>query len=103
MLTVIHAQERGAPIGRERIDWKLITDNVSFLIYPYAIPKEPNPDKPEREFHVGDKVKVNLHTGKIEEATVKAVIENEKGLHLQVDFGHEQTALIKASQVLSAE
>ncbi len=26
MLTVIHAQERGAPIGRERIDWKLITD-----------------------------------------------------------------------------
>ena len=26
MLTVIHAQERGAPKGRERIDWKLITD-----------------------------------------------------------------------------
>jgi hypothetical protein len=26
MLTVIHAQERGAPNGRERIDWKLITD-----------------------------------------------------------------------------
>jgi hypothetical protein len=26
MLTVIHAQERGTPNGRERIDWKLITD-----------------------------------------------------------------------------
>jgi hypothetical protein len=26
MLTVIHAQERGAPNDRERIDWKLITD-----------------------------------------------------------------------------
>jgi hypothetical protein len=26
MLTVIHAQERGAAKGRERIDWKLITD-----------------------------------------------------------------------------
>jgi len=26
ILTVIHAQERGAPKGRERIDWKLITD-----------------------------------------------------------------------------
>lgn len=26
MLTVIHAQERGAPNGRERVDWKLITD-----------------------------------------------------------------------------
>jgi hypothetical protein len=26
MLTIIHAQERGAPQGREKIDWKLITD-----------------------------------------------------------------------------
>lgn len=26
VLTVIHAQERGTPQGRERIDWKLITD-----------------------------------------------------------------------------
>ena len=26
MLTVIHAQERGTPNGRKRIDWKLITD-----------------------------------------------------------------------------
>jgi len=25
-LTVIHAQERGAPQGRDKIDWKLITD-----------------------------------------------------------------------------
>lgn len=26
MLTVIHAQERGTPTGREKVDWKLITD-----------------------------------------------------------------------------
>jgi len=26
LLTVIHAQERGAPQGRDRVDWKLITD-----------------------------------------------------------------------------
>ena len=26
LLTVIHAQERGAPKGRDRVDWKLITD-----------------------------------------------------------------------------
>jgi Transposase DNA-binding/Transposase DDE domain len=26
MLTVIHAQERGEPKGREKVDWKLITD-----------------------------------------------------------------------------
>jgi hypothetical protein len=25
-LTVIHAEERGDPDGREKIDWKLITD-----------------------------------------------------------------------------
>jgi hypothetical protein len=26
LLTVIHAQERGTPKGREKIDWKLLTD-----------------------------------------------------------------------------
>jgi hypothetical protein len=26
MLTVIHAQERGTPKGRDKVDWKLITD-----------------------------------------------------------------------------
>ena len=26
MLTIIHAQERGMPVGREKVDWKLITD-----------------------------------------------------------------------------
>jgi len=26
LLTVIHAQERGAPKGRDKVDWKLITD-----------------------------------------------------------------------------
>jgi len=43
---------------------------------------------------------VNLHHGKIEDAVVKAVIEDKDGLKLQVDFGYEQTALIHAYQVV---
>jgi len=41
------------------------------------------------------KIRVNLHHGKIEDAVVRAVIEHTDGLKLQVDFGHEQTALIE--------
>ena len=29
--------------------------------------------EPKREFHVGDKIKVNMHAGKIVDAAVKAV------------------------------
>jgi hypothetical protein len=37
----------------------------------------------KREFRVGDKVRVNLHRGKIEDAVVKAAIENTGGVKLQ--------------------
>jgi hypothetical protein len=57
--------------------------------------------KPARQYKVGDKIRVNLHRGRIEEATVKAIIERTDGLRLQVDFGHEQTALIELWQVVS--
>ena len=53
----------------------------------------------DRQFKVGDKIRVNLHHGKIEDAVVKAVIEHTDGLKLQIDFGHEQTALIDLWQV----
>jgi hypothetical protein len=43
---------------------------------------------------------VNVHHGKIEDAVVRARIEHTDGLKLQVDFSHEQTALIEAWQVL---
>jgi hypothetical protein len=42
----------------------------------------------------------NLHHGKIEDAVVRAVIEHTDGLKLQVDFGHEQTAVIEEWQVV---
>jgi hypothetical protein len=43
---------------------------------------------------------VNLHHGKIEDAVIRAVIEHTDCLKLQVDFGHEQTALIDTRQVV---
>ena len=53
-----------------------------------------------RQFNVGDKIRVNLHHGKIEDATIRAVISEEDGVKLQIDFGYEQTALIPVSQVV---
>ena len=49
----------------------------------------------KREFKVGDKIRVNLHHGKIEDAVVRAVIEHTDGTKLQVDVvGLNLTALI---------
>jgi hypothetical protein len=57
--------------------------------------------EPKRDFKVGDKIRANLHHGKIEDAVVRAVIEHTDGTKLQVDFGYEQTALIGLKQVVS--
>jgi hypothetical protein len=57
--------------------------------------------KPEqRQFSIGDSVKVNLHTGRIVDATIKAVIEKTDGVRLQVDFGQDETALIHDWQIV---
>ena len=40
-----------------------------------------------QDYAVGDRVRVNLHTGRIVDATIKAVIERTDGKRLQVDFG----------------
>jgi hypothetical protein len=56
---------------------------------------------PERKFNVGDKVRVNLHHGKIEDAVVRAVIHDDDGIKLQVDVvGLDLTALIDTRQVV---
>jgi len=48
--------------------------------------------EPKREFKLGDKVRVNLHHGKIEDAVVKAVIQDDDGIiKLQVDVGENAT------------
>jgi hypothetical protein len=52
-----------------------------------------------REFKVGDRLKVNMHQGRIVEAEVKAVVQQTHGVRLQVSFGNE-TALIYLWQVV---
>lgn len=60
----------------------------------------PKKDKRDRHFNVGETIKVNLHTGRIVDATVKAVIETTDGVRLQVDFGKDETALVYAWQIV---
>jgi transcription antitermination factor NusG len=62
----------------------------------------PAPKKePSRQFKVGDKIRVNLHRGKIDEAVVKGIIETDEGTKLQVDVvGLDVTALIDLRQVV---
>ena len=67
------------------------------------IPRVPAKN-PDRQFHVGDKVRVNLHHGKIEDAVVRAVIKDDDGIKLQVDVvGLDLTALIDARQVVRGD
>jgi len=54
--------------------------------------------EPEQTYKVGDKLQVKLHDGRIVDPTVRAIVDD--GEKLQVDFGHEETALAKLSQVL---
>ena len=60
----------------------------------------PSQKQPGRHFKAGDKIRVNLYRGRIEDAVVRAVIEHADGLKLQIDFGHDQTALIDVGQVV---
>ena len=56
---------------------------------------------PKPEFKVGDKIRVNLHHGKIEDAVVRAVIHDDDGIKPQVDVvGLDLTALIDPRQVV---
>ena len=53
----------------------------------------------EHHFKVGDKIHTNLH-GRVVDATVRAVVEYTHGIKLQVDFGHDETALAELRQVI---
>ena len=54
----------------------------------------------KKEFAAGDKLIVKLHDGRIVDATVRAIVDD--GWKLQVDFGNEGTALVKANQVVDS-
>jgi hypothetical protein len=50
-------------------------------------------------YKIGEPIIVRLNDGRIVEAKIKAVIEGTNGVHLQVDYGHDETALIHEKQV----
>ena len=59
-----------------------------------------SPPKPLRDFHVGDRVKVNPHRGRSVDAVIKAVTTDQKGrVRLQVEFGKDKTAFVYNWQV----
>ena len=68
-------------------------------VYSSAMPAKKKPDDRER-FKAGDKIRVNLHHGKIEEATVRFYRIDKRGLRWMVDFGNDQTALIEPWQIV---
>jgi hypothetical protein len=41
-----------------------------------------------------------MHGGKIVDAVIKAIIDKTDELHYQIDFGNEQTALIRERQIV---
>ena len=53
-----------------------------------------------KEFNPVQHILIKLSGGRIEEATIRAVIEHTDGIRLQVDFGHDETALIELWQVV---
>jgi hypothetical protein len=59
---------------------------------------------PSKQPKVGDKIRVSMemHGGKIVDATIKAVIETTSGRQYQIDFEHDQTATISERQIVKA-
>ena len=55
---------------------------------------------PAKTPKVGDKIRVNMHSGKIVDATVKAIIDSTDGVKYQVDFGFRRTAPINEWQIV---
>jgi len=59
--------------------------------------------KPERQYKVGDRVQITLHTGRIVDGVVKAVVTNKDGTRLQVDYGKDETAQVELWRVHPAK
>jgi hypothetical protein len=54
-----------------------------------------------QSYKVGDKICVNMHSGKIVDAEIKAVHdEYTDGPRYQVDFDKDKTALVRASHIV---
>lgn len=57
------------------------------------MPARKKPEDPH-QFKVGDRVTVTLHSGRIVDGIVRAIIDRTDDLHLQVDYGKDETALV---------
>jgi hypothetical protein len=53
-----------------------------------------------KQFKPGQRIRIKLSGGRIAEATIRTVVEHTDGVRLQVDFGHDQTALVELWQVV---
>jgi hypothetical protein len=68
-------------------------NEATFLRVPTRRPDD------EHEYKVGDRVSLTLHTGLIVEGVVRAIVERTDGVHLQVDYGKDETALVELWRV----
>jgi hypothetical protein len=48
---------------------------------------------------VGDRVRVNLRHGRLEDGTVKTIVERANSLRYQIDLGGHRTALVHQWQI----
>ncbi|MGB2666753.1 MAG: hypothetical protein WAK48_22305 [Candidatus Acidiferrum sp.] len=55
------------------------------------------------EYKLGNSVVVRLNDGRIVEGKIKAIIRATDGIRLQVDYEHDETALIHETQVRKEE
>jgi hypothetical protein len=51
-------------------------------------------------YKIGQTIIVKFNDGRVLESKIRAIIEGTNGLKLQVDFGHEETALINERQIV---
>lgn len=59
--------------------------------------------KAPKEYKPGQHVVVKLSNGGIEEARSNHVVQGSDGIKLQVDFGHDETALLETWQVIEVQ
>ena len=70
--------------------------SASTYILTVLVRKKPDD---EHRFKVGDSVSITLHTGLIVGGTIRAIVERTDGVHLQVDYGQDETALVELWRV----
>lgn len=63
------------------------------------MPARKKSDGEHHQFKVGDPVSITLHTGRIVDGTVCAIVEKADGIQLQVDYGNDETALVELWRV----